>query len=78
MGDLLAGMPLAPPYFSRMKQVNRQGPPILGRNSPARSVGDVKQLHERTCEGCLIIDVRPPRSRSPHAHPRLDQHSVRP
>ncbi len=31
---LLEDMPLAPPYFSRMKQINRDGPPIIGMVIP--------------------------------------------
>lgn len=58
VGDLLAGMPLAPPYFRRMKQVNREGPPVLGPELPGQKRWSAKQVHERTCEGCLIVDVR--------------------
>lgn len=56
--DLLAGMPLAPPYFRRMKRVNRLGPAIIGPELPGRKLWSAKQLHERTCEDCLIVDVR--------------------
>lgn len=58
VGDLLSGMPLAPPYFRRMKQVNRQGPAVLGARLPGQERWTAQQLHERTCEDCLIIDVR--------------------
>jgi hydroxyacylglutathione hydrolase len=58
VSDLLAGMPLAPPYFQRMKQVNRQGPAILGPELPGQKRWSAKQLHERTCVDCLIIDAR--------------------
>ncbi len=58
VADLLAGMPLAPPYFRRMKQVNRTGPKILGPELPGQSRWTAKQMYERSCEDCLIIDVR--------------------
>ena len=56
--ELLAGMPLAPPYFKRMKQVNRDGPPILGPELPGQKRWSARQVHERTCERCLVLDVR--------------------
>jgi hydroxyacylglutathione hydrolase len=55
---LLAGMPLAPPYFRRMKQVNSQGPKILGHELPGQKPFSSKELHERLCENCLVLDVR--------------------
>lgn len=55
---LLRGMPLAPPYFRRMKQVNSQGPKILGTELPGRQRFSSKDLHERLCENCLVVDVR--------------------
>lgn len=55
---LLAGMPLAPPYFRRMKQVNKEGPTILGPELPGQKRWSAKQVHERVCEHCLIVDVR--------------------
>jgi hydroxyacylglutathione hydrolase len=58
VGDLLAGMPLAPPYFRRMKQVNHTGPRILGPQLPGDVRWSAKQMYERSCEDCLIIDVR--------------------
>lgn len=56
--DLLAGMPLAPPYFRRMKQVNKEGPAILGPELPGQKRWGVKQVYERVCADCLILDVR--------------------
>src|SRR5690606_27163254 len=56
--DLLEGMPLAPPYFRRMKEVNSHGPAILGRELPGRLRFSSQQLHDRLCEGCLVLDVR--------------------
>lgn len=58
VGDLLAGMPLAPPYFRRMKQVNRTGPAILGAELPGHKRWTAKQMFERSCDDCLIVDTR--------------------
>lgn len=55
---LLKGMPLAPPYFRRMKQVNSQGPQILGPELPGRRRFSSRDLHDRLCEDCLTLDVR--------------------
>lgn len=56
--DLLGGMPLAPPYFRRMKKVNKEGPAILGLELPGQRRWSAKEVHERVCEHCLIVDVR--------------------
>jgi hydroxyacylglutathione hydrolase len=55
---LLQGMPLAPPYFRRMKQVNSQGPRILGPELPGRKRFTSQELHDRLCDNCLVVDVR--------------------
>lgn len=55
---LLKGMPLAPPYFRRMKQVNSEGPAILGMELPGRRRFTSKELHDRLCDRCLVVDVR--------------------
>ncbi len=56
--SLLAGMPLAPPYFRRMKQVNKEGPPIIGPELPGQKRWSARQVYERVCEHCLVVDVR--------------------
>ncbi|MBM3879035.1 MAG: MBL fold metallo-hydrolase [Verrucomicrobia bacterium] len=56
--DLMAEMPLAPPYFRRMKKVNREGPAILGPELPGRKRWSAQEVHARECESCLILDVR--------------------
>lgn len=56
--DLMADMPLAPPYFQRMKKVNREGPPILGVELPGQRRWSVKDVYHQVCERCLIVDVR--------------------
>jgi hydroxyacylglutathione hydrolase len=60
--DLLAGMPLAPPYFRRMKQVNRTGPAVIGPELPGQRAWSAREMYNRSCEDCLIVDVRPKES----------------
>lgn len=55
---LLNEMPLSPPYFKRMKKVNKEGPAIIGPELPGQNRWGAKQVHERVCEKCLVIDVR--------------------
>ncbi|MEQ8637818.1 MBL fold metallo-hydrolase [Gimesia maris] len=55
---LLEDMPLSPPYFKRMKQVNKEGPAIIGPELPGLDRWQADQIHQRVCEGCLILDVR--------------------
>lgn len=56
--DLLQDMPLSPPYFKRMKQVNRDGPRILGPELPGQRRWNAKQVHQQVCDKCLVLDTR--------------------
>jgi hydroxyacylglutathione hydrolase len=56
---LLKGMPIAPPYFRRMKKINAEGPKVLGPELPGQRRFTARQVHERICAHCLIVDVRP-------------------
>lgn len=56
--DLLDQMPLAPPYFLRMKQVNKDGPKIIGPELPGQKRWSAYDAHDRVCDNCLIVDVR--------------------
>lgn len=56
--SLLNEMPLSPPYFKRMKQVNKQGPAIIENRLSDQKRWDARQVHERVCDDCLIVDVR--------------------
>jgi hydroxyacylglutathione hydrolase len=58
VADLMTDMPLAPPYFRRMKKVNREGPAILGSELPGQRRWTAREVYSRTCENCLIVDVR--------------------
>jgi hydroxyacylglutathione hydrolase len=56
--DLMHQMPLSPPYFARMKRINREGPPVIGTELPGQRRWSAKEIHQRVCEHCLIVDVR--------------------
>jgi hydroxyacylglutathione hydrolase len=56
--QVLAGQPEPPPYFGRMKRLNRAGPPILGRlpsppRLPAAALADV------LARNAVVVDLRP-------------------
>jgi hydroxyacylglutathione hydrolase len=57
--SLLDGMPVAPPYFRRMKKVNAEGPRLIGLDLPGRTRYRAEEVYDRVCEHCLIVDVRP-------------------
>jgi hydroxyacylglutathione hydrolase len=58
VATLLRGMPVAPPYFRRMKEVNAAGPRVIGPELPGRKGFSAKEVQERVCVDCLILDVR--------------------
>ena len=58
IGDLMDQMPLSPPYFARMKQLNAKEPSIIGPELPGQRRWSSKEVHEKTCEDCLVVDVR--------------------
>ncbi len=54
---VLEGQPDPPPYFARMKRLNRAGPDVLGkRPSPARLAADT--LPGVVASGATILDLR--------------------
>ena len=55
---LLADTPPTPPYFSRMKQVNAAGPPIV---DPSRRLPSIRPAAAAAlaADGAVIIDLRP-------------------
>jgi len=59
VATLLNGMPIAPPYFRRMKKVNAEGPKALGSEPLGQKRFTAREVHERVCEHCLVLDVRP-------------------
>ncbi len=56
---LLFQMPIAPPYFKRMKQINVKGPPIIGRTLPGDRRITAAEVHERLGEHPFVLDARP-------------------
>ncbi len=56
--SLLQGMPPAPPYFARMKRVNRDGPPVLGPVLPGGRALEPAQVREQIETGAQVLDVR--------------------
>lgn len=58
VGQVLAGQPEPPKYFGRMKQVNRDGPPLLGQVKPPRSVA-AERIVGLVDSGAVVVDCRP-------------------
>ncbi len=57
---LLRGMPPAPPYFKRMKQVNAKGATVLAEKMPGQKRISARELHDRLAkEDLLVLDTRP-------------------
>jgi hydroxyacylglutathione hydrolase len=57
---VLADLPETPPYFSRMKRINREGPVLLGLAQEWRGVGPVEATiaHAAMEDGAILIDMR--------------------
>jgi hydroxyacylglutathione hydrolase len=57
---VLADLPETPPYFSRMKRINREGPVLLGLAQEWRGVGPVEaaSAHAAMEDGAILIDLR--------------------
>ncbi len=58
--DILAGQPEPPLYFARMKQLNRDGVPVLGALPKPEVINDIRS-HASDWErpGTVVIDTRP-------------------
>lgn len=41
-----------------MKQVNKDGPRILGPELPGQRRWNATQVHQRVCDECLVLDTR--------------------
>lgn len=55
---VLADIPPTPPYFARMKRINKEGPPLV---DPARQLPALRPAAAAAlaADGALIIDLRP-------------------
>lgn len=56
---LLAGFGTYPPYFLRLREVNRRGPRVYGTTAPPLRGLPVAEVQRLTEEGAQLIDVRP-------------------
>ncbi|MCI0434949.1 MAG: MBL fold metallo-hydrolase [Gemmatimonadetes bacterium] len=72
---ILAGQPEPPPYFARMKKLNKEGPPILGAiPEPGRmSIQDLAALSTRG--DSIVLDTRRDRPAFMAAHLRGSIHA---
>ncbi len=61
VGSILDGQPEPPLYFARMKELNKNGVPVLG-DLPAPKLFSIEELAQRgAAEGAVIVDTRPDR-----------------
>jgi glyoxylase-like metal-dependent hydrolase (beta-lactamase superfamily II)/rhodanese-related sulfurtransferase len=56
---LLDGLGSYPPYFLRLREVNRAGPEVYGPQPPALAALDVEQVRRLLQAGAILVDVRP-------------------
>ncbi|MHB1886107.1 MAG: MBL fold metallo-hydrolase [Acidimicrobiales bacterium] len=56
---LLDGLGSYPPYFLRLREVNRRGPVIYGRVAPQLARLDVGALGRLVAAGAALVDARP-------------------
>ena len=61
---LLKGMPPAPPYFKRMKQVNATGATVLADKTPGQKRIAARDLRDRLAarDDLIVLDTRPKES----------------
>jgi glyoxylase-like metal-dependent hydrolase (beta-lactamase superfamily II)/rhodanese-related sulfurtransferase len=57
--QLLAGLGTFPPYFLRMREVNRRGVALYGPEPPALTPLSVEEFRRVVDQGALPVDVRP-------------------
>jgi glyoxylase-like metal-dependent hydrolase (beta-lactamase superfamily II)/rhodanese-related sulfurtransferase len=56
---LLEGLGTYPPYFSRLREVNRLGPTVFGPEQPALTHLDAQTVRHRVAASAKVVDVRP-------------------
>jgi glyoxylase-like metal-dependent hydrolase (beta-lactamase superfamily II)/rhodanese-related sulfurtransferase len=59
---LLGGLGSFPPYFLRLREVNRRGPRLLADRDRALPALPVERVSRELQEGALLVDVRPVRA----------------
>ena len=57
--QLLDGLGTYPPYFSRLREVNRRGPSVYGPVPPPLDRLDAGRVRRLTDDGAVVVDVRP-------------------
>jgi hydroxyacylglutathione hydrolase len=57
--QLLSGLGTYPPYFLRLREVNRRGPELLGPDWAVLAQLPVQDAQARLAEGALLVDARP-------------------
>ena len=57
--ELLGGLGTYPPYFLRLRDVNRRGPRLFGPGEPALPELTVDQVRRLQAGGAWVVDVRP-------------------
>ena len=55
---LLEGLGAYPPYFLRLREVNRRGPIVFGADDPVLSRLSADEVRARLASGALVIDTR--------------------
>ena len=56
---LLEGLGTYPPYFSRLREVNRLGPAVFGSEQPPLARLDAQSVRDRVATGATVVDARP-------------------
>jgi glyoxylase-like metal-dependent hydrolase (beta-lactamase superfamily II)/rhodanese-related sulfurtransferase len=56
---LLGGLGSFPPYFLRLREVNRRGPRLLEERDRTLAALPVQEVRRRLDEGAVLVDVRP-------------------
>jgi hydroxyacylglutathione hydrolase len=59
VGELLAGFGSYPPYFLRLRDRNRVGPGLLGRDWKVLPLRSTDKVQQHLAGGGLVIDARP-------------------
>jgi len=59
VAELLDGLGSYPPYFLRLREVNRRGPQLYGTDTPALDPVEPSLVADRIADGAQVIDVRP-------------------
>jgi hydroxyacylglutathione hydrolase len=61
----LEGLPAVPPYWRRMRKMNRHGPPILGLLSEPAAM-QPEEFDRRRRDGAIVLDCRSPEAFAAH------------